>query len=116
PDFYQIRCSPADDYENSQQRDIGVAVCHGVNAYLNQSDHRDQRSEEPEPSHKEIAPLPKNHGKNRNDDECECGQRRRRNIDRTLWMRIYERQIDRPEGPFEIINIRKSRISQVYPE
>ena len=35
PSFYQIRRAPADDYENSQQGNIGVAVGHGLEANLN---------------------------------------------------------------------------------
>ena len=116
PDFHQIRHTPADDYENPQQRDIGVAVGHSVNPNLHQSDHRHQRSQKPEPPDKKRTPPPEDHGQSRDRDDCAGRQRRRGDADPKLGMRIHQRQIDRPEGLSQILDIGDRRISKVYPE
>src|ERR1039458_5850933 len=61
PTLQQIGHTPADNHENSKQRDISVTVGHGMNADLYQTDHGYQSSQEPEPAHKVRAAAPKDH-------------------------------------------------------
>ena len=47
--------SPNNNYEQTNERQISVAVSHGLIAYLNQADHRNHCAQIPEPSPKQIA-------------------------------------------------------------
>src|SRR5258708_31139719 len=52
----RIFCDPPDgQYENSDERDVGVAVGHGLAADLDEADDRHQTAEIPQPACKQIT-------------------------------------------------------------
>ena len=48
-------CAPTDHYEQADQRQIGIPIGHCLSAHLHQSNHGNQRPQEPEPTYGKIA-------------------------------------------------------------
>src|SRR5580693_3440953 len=56
PAVRQISCAPDQHHEDSDQRDISVAVGDCLLAYLDESNDGNKSAEEPEPTGKQVGP------------------------------------------------------------
>ena len=110
---------PRDHDEQPDQRQVGVALRHRLLPDLNDADHRDEHAEEPEPPDRQIAmppPEPDDRRRRRQQrDQCQwpVAQRRLRDVVR---IRIEDRQIRRPDGFDEVLDVRDERIREPRPE
>jgi hypothetical protein len=48
---------PGQHQKQAKERDVSVAIRHGLSAHLDQPDHRDKTAQEPEPSDGKIPPI-----------------------------------------------------------
>ena len=51
----QISDSPGDHHKDSNERNVRIAVGHGLVTDLHQADHRNQRPQKPQPARQQIS-------------------------------------------------------------
>ena len=101
------RQQPADHEEQSDERQIGVAIGHRLHAHLHEADHGHQGSQEPQPPDQQVAMASAErdrHGRNRQPAEAvtslpaTCRQR-------IAGMRVENGQVRRPEGFSQVARV-----------
>ena len=107
-DVQSLKCrarAPRKNDENSNRRHIHVPVRQGLCSHLDQTDHRDQRSEKPEPACPDERPsrAQKPRGSAQNDRERRAENHQGHRPFR--WIRIRQRQPDRPDQLAKISSI-----------
>ena len=105
-----FRKAPRRHDKNANQRNIGVAIRHELEPNLHQADHRHQRSQKPEPAHRQMrsrAPLRENRAGDRQQEQSRrrCLPERPR-----VRIRVKHREVGRPHGFPEIERITHQRI------
>ena len=75
----RLRRGPHHGDQDADPGQVGVAIGHRLDAGLHQTEHRDQRAEEPQPAHDRIAAAAPADGERRDrEQERDRAQRRRR--------------------------------------
>src|SRR5258708_33302823 len=94
-----IFCDPPDDqYENPDERDVGVAVSHGLAADLDEADDRHEAAEIPQPACKQITLMKMAQAEEGECQEEEHSQNRFCEADGFFGVRIKNDEMQRPGG------------------
>src|ERR1035441_7220543 len=106
---------PSEDDEETDKRDIAVAVSHGLDANLHQADHRNQRAKKPEPAHRQPRPAS---AQSDRDDRKECESERGATDlpPSPPEIRVKHGQVRRPYRLAEITAIRDHYVLKPEPE
>src|SRR5581483_1047971 len=108
-------CTPYNHKKYCNQRNIDIAVCHGLASYLNKSNHRNEGAQVPEPANQEITPASCLH-----DNRCDnCNEQRgRRQLPPRItvrWKWVKYRQLLGPKRLHNVVRVGKKCIRDTSP-
>jgi hypothetical protein len=102
---------PGDGDVETEIRKVNVTVGSLLQTDLDQSDHRDECAEKPEPTHEHEGPAPHRRDcENSNCSEHRDGQGHRSPLDSQSGMRVEDRKAARQQAFFQVGAIGRNRI------
>src|SRR5438874_9425750 len=97
--------APYNHEKYCNQRNINIAVCHGLTSRLNESNHRNERAQVPTPANQEVTPASclQDNCCNHCNEQCSQCQLPPRITVRPHWVK--HRQILRPKHLHNVIRV-----------